>query len=173
MSVRSEYGFTKAEYDHALFYNKRHFDIIWEGFGTVDNSPDTDGYLKIDGKYRGLYVPENTFVGVRWFAFVYDHTNNTHISDIAGHGRLFRASGGNVTYTATAAIGSGTVGGGNFTITPTANTTVQALEMVCSDSDSEQSMSVIVRMTGLVIHTLATGQSRVPSFATAALTTAE
>lgn len=173
MSVRSEYGFTKQEFDHALFYNKRKFEVIWEGYGEVDNSPDVNGYLKIDGKYQALYIPENTFCGIRWQAFVYDHTNGTFISDIAGTGSLTRASGGNATYTATAAIGSGTVGGNNFSITPTANTTVQGLEMVLSDSDSAETVSVVVRMEVLIVHTLASGQSRVPAFATAARTTAE
>jgi len=173
MSVRSNYGFTKKEYDHALFYNKRQFEVIWEGYGTIDNSPDVNGYLKIEGKYQALYVPENTFCAVRWQALVYDHTNGTFISSCVGTGELTRASGGNVAYNATTAIGAGTVGGGNFTITPTANTTVQGLEMVCSDSDSEQIMSIVVRMETLVIHTLAVGQSRVPTFATSARTTAE
>jgi hypothetical protein len=173
MSVRSEYGFTKQEQDHALFYNKRRFEITWEGYGEIDNSPDVNGYLLIDRKYRGLYVPELTYAAVRWQLLVFDHTNTSVITSTTGAGIVSRASGGNVAYSATVAIPSGTVGGGNFTVTPTANTTVQALEIVLSDSDSQQTMSTVLRGEFLCIHTLATGNSSIPTFNTAALTTAE
>ena len=165
MGIRSEYGFTKQEYDHALFYNKRRFEIIFEGVGAVDNSPDVDMYLKIDGKYRALYVPENTFCLVNWLVIVYDGTTTTTQTEV---GTLTRASGGNVTYT------GGAVGTIDPTVTPTANTTVQGLEVVVSDANSEASaVYVVAKAEILVIHTLATGQSKFTTAATAALTSAE
>lgn len=164
MSVRSEYGFTKQEQDHALFYNKRRFTVIFEGTGTVDNSPDVNLYLKIDNRYQALYVPEGIVAAVTWTVIHTDGTNHTAQTEV---GVLSRASGGNVTYT------GGAIGTIDPTVTPTANTTVQGLEVVVSDADSEQACHVRLIGEFIVIDTNATGQSRLVSAGTAALTTAE
>ena len=164
MSVRSEYGFNKKEHDHALFYNKRHFKIRFEGYGTPDNSPDVDLYLKIDGKYRGLYVPEGIYAMVQWTAC---HLYGTTFTTQSELGAITRASGGNVT------VVGGAIGTMNPTITPTANTTVQAVELVVSDADSEQVTYCVVEAEVWVIDTNATGQSQLPAAATATLTAAE
>lgn len=164
MSVRSEYGFTKQEQDHALFYNKRYFKVFFEGTGTVDNSPDVDLYLKIDGRYQGLYVPEGIVAAVNWVVIHTDGTTHTAQTEL---GVLSRAVGGNVTYT------GGAIGTIDPTVTPTANTTVQALQVIVSDANSEQACHVVAYAEVFVIDTNATGQSRLPNASTATLTTAE
>lgn len=164
MSVRSEYGFTKQEQDHALFYNKKDFRLVFEGQGTVDNSPAVNLYLLIDGKYQGLYVPEGIVAAVTWEAF---HVFGTTYTVQTEQGIISRVSGGNVAYT------GGAIGTMNPTITPTANTTVQAIEMVVSDADSEQLTYCRVVGRFIIIDTGATGQSRLPTATTSARTTAE
>jgi hypothetical protein len=172
MSVIANYGFTKAQYDRNLFYNKRKFDIVWEGVLNIDNSPDVNGYLRIDGKYQGLYVPELTFCHVSMQVLMFDAAGLV-IGDMLGQGLITRASGGNATYTQITANTTGTVGGGGLTVVPTANTTVQAIEMIVSDSNSEQITYTLVRMRGLCANTLATGSNQIPAAASATLTVAE
>jgi hypothetical protein len=166
MGVRSEYGFTKQEQDHALFYNKKSFEILFEGSGTADNSPDVNLYLLIDGKYQGLYVPEGIVAAVTWEII---HVTGTTYTVQTEQGIISRVSGGNVAYT------GGAIGTIDPTVTPTANTTagVQCIELVVSDADSEQLSYVRCLGRFLVIDTNATGQSRSPTATTAARTTAE
>jgi hypothetical protein len=166
MGVRSEYGFTKQEQDHALFYNKKNFTILFEGRGTADNSPDVNLYLLVDGKYQGLYVPEDIICAVTWEAL---HVYGTTYTVQTEQGIISRVTGGNVAYTGSV------IGTMDPTITPTANTTVQALEMVVSDADSEQLTycRVLGRFLVIDINAGSTGQSRIPVAATAARTTVE
>lgn len=124
--------------DHTMFLTKVCWSRVFYVNGTVDNSPDVNLYMKDEKGSQAIYVPEGSSAVIRWTA-IYS-IGGTLVAGEVETGTVTRAASGNVTYTG-GAIGSGT--GGN-TVTPTANTTVQCLELVLSDSDSEQVDKVIV-----------------------------
>lgn len=153
--------------DHTLFSTKTNWSRLFYAAGTVDNSPNVDFYLKDEKGSQAIYVPEGSSCVVRWTAIY--NIGGTLVAGESETGTITRANAGNVTYTG-AAIGSGS---GNFTVTPTANTTVQCVELVASDSDSEQATRVIVfgEFYNLPFFMEAFGVAGANS--TAALTTAE
>jgi hypothetical protein len=153
--------------DHTLFMTKTIWSRCFYVAGTVDNSPDVNFYLKDEKGSQAIYVPEGSSCVVRWTAIY--NIGGTLVAGESETGTITRANAGNVTYTG-AAIGSGS---GNFTVTPTANTTVQCVELVASDSDSEQATRVIVfaDFYNLPYFMESTGVAGANS--TAALTTAE
>ena len=164
MGVRSEYGFNHKEHQHALFRNKRNFRVIFEGYGTVDNSPDVNLYLLVDGKYQGLYIPPSTVGAIKWTCAVYAGSTLTVQEEL---GSFTVNSSGDITYT------GGAIGTIDPTVTPTVNSTVDAIEVVVSDADSEQATYIVAVADIIVIDTAATGQSKLPTAATATLAAAE
>jgi hypothetical protein len=153
--------------DFTMFLTKTVWNRCFYVAGTVDNSPDVNFYLKDEKGSQAIYVPEGSSCVVRWTAIY--NIGGTLVAGESETGTITRANAGNVTYTG-AAIGSGS---GNFTVTPTANTTVQCVELVASDSDSEQATRVIVfgEFYNLPFFMEAFGVAGANS--TAALTTAE
>lgn len=123
--------------DHTQFLTKAHWSKAFYTSGTVDNSPDVNLYMRDDRTSQAIYVPEGTSCVVKWTAIY--NIGGTLVAGESEQGTITRASGGNATYTG-GAIGSGS---GNCTITPTANTTLQLIELVVSDSDSEQDVKVV------------------------------
>ncbi len=169
-----EHGNTVKGHDYNLFWTKLSATIRWGGTGTVDNSPDVNLYLKrpTTDNAQGLYVPEATWVGYMNHVVCLDVTNSAVIQAFGTTANEFyRDTGGDVTVSGTAdTIGT------NMTLTVTANTTVQAVEMVVSDSDSAQEVYIYCEQELLMINedtkSTLTG-SYFPSAGTAALTTAE
>ena len=124
--------------DFTMFLTKTTWSRVYYVAGFVDQSPDVNFYMKDEKGSQAIYVPEGTSCVVRWTAIY--NIGGTLVAGETETGTITRASGGNVTYTG-GVIGSGS---GNQTVTPTANTTVQCVELVVSDSDSEQNTRVIV-----------------------------
>lgn len=124
--------------DYTLFSTKTTWSRVFYVNGIVDNTPDVNFYMKDEKGSQCIYVPEGTSAVVRWTAIY--NIGGTLVAGETETGTITRADSGNVTYTG-GAIGSGS---GNCTVTPTANTTVQAVELVVSDADSEQAVRVIV-----------------------------
>ena len=170
-----EYGTNNVKArDHSMFMGKYKATIEWGGYGTVDNSPDVNLYLKRyhQNNARGLYIPEATYGGWVNNAICFDDTNaaGVHFFGTSAD-EFYRAAGGNVTLGVTA-LTLGT----NLTCTPTANTTVQAVEMLVSDSDTEQAVYIFINQSLLWVndtYKAAHGSQLFPAAATAALTTAE
>lgn len=153
--------------DHTLFLTKTFWTRVFYVNGTVDNSPDVNLYLKDEKGSQAIYIPEGTSAVVRWTAIY--NVGGTLVAGEVETGVITRANNGNTTYTG-GVIGSGS---GNQTVTPTANTTVQCVELVVSDSDSEQAARVIVfaEFFNLPYYMESFGVAGANS--TAALTTAE
>ena len=124
--------------DHVLFSTKTHWSRVFYAAGVVDNTPNVDLFLKDEKGSQAIYVPEGSSCVVRWTAIY--QIGSTLVAGESETGTITRADGGNVTYTG-GAIGSGSTG---LTVTPTANTTVQCVELLVSDADSEQASRVIV-----------------------------
>ena len=124
--------------DHTLFLTKVSWNRCYYVAGFVDNTPDINFYLKDEKGSQAIYVPEGSSCVVRWTAIY--NIGGTLVAGETETGTITRANAGNVTYTG-GAIGAGSTG---LTVTPTANTTVQCVELVVSDADSEQATRVIV-----------------------------
>lgn len=153
--------------DHTLFSTKTNWSRCYYVAGVVDNTPDVNFYLKDEKGSQAIYVPEGSSCVVRWTAIY--NIGGTLVAGETETGTITRANGGNVTYTG-AAIGSGS---GNLTVTPTANTTVQCVELVVSDSDSEQATRVIVFAEFFNLPFFMESFGGAGANSTAALTTAE
>lgn len=172
--VFGEYGNTIKGADHNMFWSKRHATIVWAGYGTVDNSPAASVYLKRPNanKAQGLYIPETTYGGFMMHAICFDDTNAAVVHAFGTTANeIYRASGGNVTLGVTAATL-----GTNKTLTPTANTTVQAMEMVVADSDDEAVCYVYAETDMWWFndnYKALLGSQTIPAGGTAALSTAE
>jgi hypothetical protein len=171
--VFGEYGNTVKGRDHNMFWSKRHSVVNWASYGTTTSGANTVYLRRPDeNNARGLYIPETTYASMMLNTVCWDKTNTAVVHAFGTTGNEFyRASGGNVTMALTAA----TIGT-NRTLTPTANTTVQALEMVVADSDSGELVYVYAETDlwwfndnykGLL------GSQTIPAGATAALTVAE
>ena len=152
--------------DHTLFLTKTSWSRVFYVNGTVDNSPDVNLYMKDEKGSQAIYVPEGTTAVVRWTAIY--NIGGTLVAGETETGTITRASGGNVSYTGDA-IGAGS---GNQTVVPTANTTVQCVELVVSDSNSEQNTRVIVFAEFYNLPYFVEGFN-LSATSTAALTTAE
>jgi len=132
--------------DENMFYSGFSGHVIWTSKGTVDNSPDVNLYMKrpFDNNTQALYVPAGTYGGWEYTAVAFDASNVDHVHVAIKTGEEFSrtAAGGNITL----AIAAQTLCDANLTLTPTANTTVQGVEMVISDSDSEELIYVWLDM---------------------------
>lgn len=172
--VFGEYGNTVKGNDYSRFWSKRHSKFVWAGYGAVDNSPDVNLYLKRpdEDDAQGLYVPETTYGGFMLHAVCFDDTNTAVVHAFGTTANEFyRAAAGNVTLGVTAATL-----GTNLTLTPTANTTVQAIEMVVSDSDSAETVYVYAEMDAWWFndnYKALLGSQTIPAGGAAALSTAE
>lgn len=168
----SNYGNTTQTTDFNMFRTKTHGFWTWSGRGTVDNSPDTNLYLRrpYEDRAQGLYIPEGTYGGFVTNGFCFDNTNNAVVHFFGTSAdEFYRDIGGNVTVSATPLVL-----GTNLTLTFTANTTVQAIEAVVSDSDSEQEIYVYCESQAYFINDVYKQHlQNMPSAATAALTEVE
>ena len=171
--IFGEYGNTVKGADFNMFWSKRHARVGWAAYGTTTSGANTV-YLKRpnENNARGLYVPETTYASMMLNAVCFDVTNTAVVHAFGTTGNEFyRASGGNVTMALTAA----TIGT-NRTLTPTANTTVQAVEMVVADSDSGEVVYVYAESDIWWFNSnykALLGSQTIPAGATSALTTAE
>lgn len=154
--------------DHDLFMSTKTFKVRWEGDVTPNSAGTASYYLLRDNKAQGLYVPERIEGSVDWNGVVVDVTNGdaTHINET---GTFYRDASGNLTYS------GGAIGTSDPTVTPTANTTVQALEMVVNEASGTEQCSIVVEGTFYFNYLRATGTGADywEDAGTSALTTAE
>lgn len=175
---KGEYGFTQQEHDHAMLWRAARgsgkLRIIWGGKDCVVNSSGTvKSYLKRIGTAKPsqcLYVPEEIIISAAYFVVALGDVPD-YWGEFIGEAQtdIYRASGGNVTVDNTAVFTFDT----DVTITPTANTTVQGVEMVVAEASGDSTNSFIVYMDCLVMDISTEGKSILPTPATSALSAVE
>ena len=135
------YGSTRQTFDHTIVKTQKKFTLSFEGTGSIDDSPDLNLYLKRPDGSQAFYVPEKTLIQMNWRGIIYDVTDDVYEEVFETGATLTRASAGNITYTG-GEIESATA----LSITPTANTTVQGLEVVVSADGSADASAVLVAL---------------------------
>ena len=133
------YGSTRQTFDHGICKTQKRFTLTFEGTGTIDDSPDLNLYLVREDGSQAFYVPEKTLIQMNWRGLIYDATDDVYEEVYETGATLTRASAGNVTYTG-GEIESATA----LSITPTANTTVQGLEVVVSADAAADASAVCI-----------------------------
>lgn len=135
------YGSSRQDFDHTICKTQKKFTLDFAGHGTIDDSPDQDLFLLRPDGSQAFYVPEKSLIQMNWRGLIYDTTDNVYEEVYEVGGVLTRASGGNITYVG-GEIGAPTA----LTITPTANTTVQGLEVVVSADATADASYVLVSL---------------------------
>ncbi len=168
--VTPNYGTTRQTFDHQIVYSQTKFNLVFYGNGSIDDSPDLNLYLlREDRDSQAFYIPEKTIIQMNWRGLIYDETDDVYEEVYETGATLTRASGGDVTYTG-GEIESATA----LSITPTANTTVQGLEVVVSaDAAADASTVGIYLVAECICLNEDTYKQILPSAATATLTAAE
>jgi len=163
------YGSSRQTFDHTICKTQKKVTLDFSGHGDIDDSPDLDLYLKRPDGSQAFYVPEKTLIQMNWRGVIYDLTDDVYEEVIESGGVLSRASGGNVTYTG-GEIETGTA----LSITPTANTTVQGLEVIVSaDAAADASVVIVSLEAQCMVVNEDTYKNVYKAAATATLTAAE
>ena len=163
------YGSSRQTFDHGICQTQKKFTLDFSGHGSIDDSPDLNLYLKRPDGSQAFYVPEKTLIQMNWRGLIYDVTDDVYEEVLETGATLTRASGGDVTYTG-GEVETATA----LSITPTANTTVQGLEVVVSaDGSADASVVVISLEAECLVVNEDTYKNVFQSAATATLTAAE
>lgn len=148
------YGTTRQTFDHQICKTQSQFRMHWSGKGNIDNDPATALYLKREDGSQGFYIPEQTVIGIHGIACVSNVTDaysTSTVEHIEFNALAFRDTSGNVTVVVDPATPQTEV---IATITVTANTTVQAIELRVSHvgTPDETAIAVSAVMEGVIVY---------------------
>ena len=172
------YGWTQQAQDETLCKTQNRFTLRFSGRGSINSTGSVTFRLKRENGHQAFYLPVQTAIYARLKCMVSnstsayvnaDNTATDTLEHIAGDYCIYRDLAGNVTVGIDPATPQTE---GYATVVPTANTTVQGIEMLVSSTDAALTNALVYAELDCFCVYEPEALVRFPEGATAALTTA-